>query len=271
MATENPTKRIEYLTNSDDLTKVANAIRSKGDTTDPLVYPDGFEAAILAITTGTDTSDATGGAAQMLSGYTAYGAGGKFTGSIQSLGAQTFQPSTSDQTIPAGKYLSGAQKIAKMVLQEKVVTLSTEQQVLTPPAGVNGFSKVTVPAAPGDYFVDALIDGTFTVSSSGKQVTLPLSHTPSSLQDITVLVETSSNTNGTIMTAILRYSVYTGNFGDNGAILYANGNVVAIVSLPNVAGTISGSTLTLNIASGTVSGYSPVFGSSGRITVINKS
>lgn len=62
-----------------------------------------------------------------------------------------------------------------------------------------------------------------------------------------------------------------GRFGDNGAILYANGNVVAIVSLPNVAGTISGSTLTLNIASGTVSGYSPVFGSSGRITVIYKS
>lgn len=55
MATDNPTKRIEYLTNSDDLTKVANAIRSKGGTTDPLVYPDGFEAAILAIPSGTGT------------------------------------------------------------------------------------------------------------------------------------------------------------------------------------------------------------------------
>lgn len=103
--------------------------------------------AVSDFDTGTDTSDATGGAAQMLQGYTAYGAGGKFTGSIQSLGAQTYQPSTSDQTIPAGKYLSGAQKIAKMVLQEKVVTLSTSQQVLTPPVGVHGFSKVTVPGA----------------------------------------------------------------------------------------------------------------------------
>lgn len=169
MATENPTRRIEYLTNSNDLTKVANAIRSKGGTTAPLVYPDGFEAAILAITTGTDTSDATGGAAQMLSGYTAYGAGGKFTGSIQSLGAQTFQPSTSDQTIPAGKYLSGAQKIAKMVLQEKVVTLSAEQQVLTPPAGVTGFSKVTVPAAsPYKFYTDSV-----TSSDGSTSLTIP--------------------------------------------------------------------------------------------------
>lgn len=36
----------EYLTNTTDLTAVANAIRSKGGTTDPLVYPDGFVTAI---------------------------------------------------------------------------------------------------------------------------------------------------------------------------------------------------------------------------------
>lgn len=36
----------EYLTNTTDLTKVANAIRSKGGTTDQLVYPDGFVTAI---------------------------------------------------------------------------------------------------------------------------------------------------------------------------------------------------------------------------------
>ena len=261
---------VDYLTTNTDLTKVADAIRTKGGTSDPLVYPDGFEAAILAIPSGTDTSDATGGAAQMLSGYTAYGADGKFTGSIQSLGAQTYQPSTSDQTIAAGKYLSGAQKIAKMVLQEKTVTLSAEQQVLTPPSGVNGFSKVTVPAA-GDYFVDALPEGSFNVDASGKRVTLPLSHSPASLQDIIVLVETSSNTDGTIMSTILRYSSSIGSFGYKAAILYANGNVVAISMLPSVTGTISGNTLTLNIESGTVQGYSPVFGPYGRITVIYKS
>ena len=49
MVTDNSTRRIKYLTNSDDLTKVASAIREKGGTSDPLVYPDGFVSAIQAI------------------------------------------------------------------------------------------------------------------------------------------------------------------------------------------------------------------------------
>ena len=42
----------EYLTNTTDLTKVAAAIREKGGTSDPLVYPDGFVTAIGNIQTG---------------------------------------------------------------------------------------------------------------------------------------------------------------------------------------------------------------------------
>ena len=45
---------MEYLTNTTDLTKVASAIREKGSTSDPLVYPDGFVTAIQAIQTGTE-------------------------------------------------------------------------------------------------------------------------------------------------------------------------------------------------------------------------
>ena len=41
----------EYLTNTTDLTAVANAIRAKGGTTAPLVYPDGFVTAIQSIDT----------------------------------------------------------------------------------------------------------------------------------------------------------------------------------------------------------------------------
>ena len=44
----------EYLTNTTDLKKVATAIREKGGTSDPLVYPDGFVVAIQAIQTGTE-------------------------------------------------------------------------------------------------------------------------------------------------------------------------------------------------------------------------
>nr|DAM60383.1 MAG TPA: hypothetical protein [Bacteriophage sp.] len=44
----------EYLTNDTDLKKVADAIRAKGGTSAPLVYPDGFVAAIQDIQTGTE-------------------------------------------------------------------------------------------------------------------------------------------------------------------------------------------------------------------------
>ena len=45
----------EYLTLKSELTSVANAIRAKGGTTNPLIYPDGFVTAIQAIQTGGGT------------------------------------------------------------------------------------------------------------------------------------------------------------------------------------------------------------------------
>ena len=51
----------EYLTNTTDLTKVASAIREKGGTSDPLVYPDGFMTAIQAIQTGGSSTPGTPG------------------------------------------------------------------------------------------------------------------------------------------------------------------------------------------------------------------
>ena len=46
----------EYLTNTADLTAVANAIREKGGTSEQLACPDGFVAAIQAIQTGGGTT-----------------------------------------------------------------------------------------------------------------------------------------------------------------------------------------------------------------------
>ena len=60
-----------------------------------------------------DVSDATlDNGNKMLNGITAYGGDGtKYTGSIASKSAQTYTPTTSDQTISSGQYLSGAQTI----------------------------------------------------------------------------------------------------------------------------------------------------------------
>ena len=103
-----------YTTTDTELTSVADAIRLKGGTQSPLVYPTGFVTAIGNIPSsgGTDTSDATMTSGdQMLSGVTAYSKGTKYTGTIQSKSAQTYTPTTSSQTIASGQYLSGAQTV----------------------------------------------------------------------------------------------------------------------------------------------------------------
>lgn len=59
-----------------------------------------------------DTADATlAGGAEMLLGKTAYANGVKYTGTITPKSAQTYTPTTSDQSIASGQYLSGVQTI----------------------------------------------------------------------------------------------------------------------------------------------------------------
>lgn len=59
----------EYAVNRADLISVADAIRSKGGTSEALAFPDGFVSAVEAITTDTGSSGESGGGVQLL--YTA--------------------------------------------------------------------------------------------------------------------------------------------------------------------------------------------------------
>jgi len=81
-----------------------------------VIYQNVPKVNIPKSTSGTaefvDTSDATvNNGNQLLSGKTAYANGTMYTGTITSKSAQTYTPTTSDQTITAGQYLSGAQTI----------------------------------------------------------------------------------------------------------------------------------------------------------------
>lgn len=94
-------------TQGDYLTEIADAIRAKEGSSDP-IPANTFAQRISKITTGYDTSDATAAAAQILAPYTAYGADGKITGTIPTQQGKTITPGTSQQTaISAGNYAAG--------------------------------------------------------------------------------------------------------------------------------------------------------------------
>lgn len=103
--------------------------------------------------TAVDISSDTVTSGVMLSGYTAHdSSGAAITGSITSRAAQTITPTASDQTIPSGVYLSGAQTV------EGIVTAN-----LTAENIVNGVT-VKVGTATDD---DSVLSVTGTASGGG--------------------------------------------------------------------------------------------------------
>lgn len=118
----------------DRLQEIADAIREKEGSIDPIPAPD-FASRILDIQTGVDTSDATATAADILERKTAYVNGVKIRGTMENIGAATpsitVEPTTGIVTATTDQkrgFVDAAQKSASKQLDTqagKTVTPST--------------------------------------------------------------------------------------------------------------------------------------------------
>ncbi len=183
-------------------TAIANAIRAKTGGTAQIVA-DTFPAAIAGISTGVDTSDATAGTGDVLSGKTFYAGGVKKTGSIATYaGSTSVTPGTSAQTLQtAGKYLdaniivAAAQASGKQVATGSVTP--TRNDLYRYPVEVTGlgFTPSTVVfyvnsasdiSTESKNYVVASISGAWTVLKKGALIGFVYRNTSTSVVNLTM-------------------------------------------------------------------------------------
>ena len=162
---------IVYLTNGTELTSIADAIRTKGGTSASLEYPDGFVTAINAISTGTDVSDTTATAADVLAGKYFYTANGTRTqGSIATKTSSNMTANGATVTAPAGYYASSASKaVASGSATTPATTITAQPSISVSALGLitatNSKTQSVTPTVSAGY-VSAGTAGTITVSGS---------------------------------------------------------------------------------------------------------
>ena len=161
--------------------------------------PASISGTSATVSTGTNTLTLTKTVSvtpSVTAGYISSGTAGNssisLTASVTTKTAATITPGTSDQTIAAGTYLTGAQTIAgdadlvagniksgvqifgvtgtytgaSITTQSKTVTPTTAQQVITPDSGYDYLSQVTVSAIPYSEVLNSAGGYTVTIGAS---------------------------------------------------------------------------------------------------------
>lgn len=134
---------------TDKLTAIANAIRGKTGSSDKYTL-EGMATAITNLSTGTDTSDATASASDIISGKTAYGSSGKITGTIPGYNAATLTSAQRLQTRfrfsgnPKNSYVSAGNKVMLTCSQAEAKSLLGDATATDVKAGKTFTSYVGV-------------------------------------------------------------------------------------------------------------------------------
>ena len=192
---------------------------------------------------------------------------------ITQKGATTYTPSTSNQTIASGTYLSGAQTIkgdsnlvagniksgvsifgvsgtysgssgsSTPTLQSKTVTPTTSKQTVTPDSGYDGLSSVTVnaitTATQATPSISVSSSGLITASST-QDAGYVTSGTKSATKQLTTKAATTY-TPGTSSQTIASGTYLTGTQTISGDSNLVASNIKSGVSIFGVAGTYTGS------------------------------
>lgn len=140
------------------------------------------------------TGDATAVAGDILSGETAYVSGSKVTGTIPSKSARIYTPSTTDQTISSGQYLSGTQTISG---DADLVSTNIKSGVSI--FGISGDSNV-VDTSSGDAVAGDVLSGKVAfvdgASVTGSMTNNTNNSTSPSVQSNTSIYQIGNSSNG---------------------------------------------------------------------------